>query len=120
MIFSYRYEAEFLPTIKEDFMEIENPKNYFKSKKKILDFAQGIDCQVKFDDTDKKSKLIIFSNVYKLKTDKRTDNFIEQDRFFKVQSIKEKILELMRGVNLDNSTSFMNILDENTRAQCKL
>lgn len=118
-LYSLRFETKFLPSVKEDTMDLDNPKNFFQCKKKIVMFAEGLDCQVKFEDSDKKSKLVIFSNVYQLEKDKRPANKVEQDRFFNVQLVKEKALEFMKESTLNNSESFMKILDEETRAQCK-
>jgi hypothetical protein len=100
-------------------MSIDNPKSYFQCKNRILEFAMGLDCHVKFDDKDRKSKLIIFSNSYKLEKDRRPSNLIEQDRFSRVQNLKERILTLINEVDKNNSVSFIKILDEETRAQCR-
>lgn len=100
-------------------MPIDNPKSFFQCKKRILDFALGLDCQVKFDDSDRKSKLVILSNVFQLEKDKRPPHLIDQDRFSRVQSLKERIMYLLNEVDKNNSLSFMRILDEETRAQCR-
>lgn len=115
-----RIENKFLPTVRTDFLELENPKLYFQVKRRINNFAEGLDCYVKFQDESKKCQLIIHSNVFKAEGNKRADHIVEQDRFFAVQKVKEKILEFMNESNFNNSQSFMKILDEDTRAQCKL
>lgn len=73
-----------------------------------------------YSENEKRSKLVIFSNTYKLEFDKRSPNNIEQDRYFNVKAIKEKVLKEMSEINLNNTDVFLNVLDEETRAICKI
>lgn len=109
-----------MPSLRRDEMLIENPKVYFQSKKKILRFAEGLDCDIKFSDSNKKSKLLIISNVFQSERDRRNPASVEQDRMFRVHQIKEKILDIMKDSADLNKSSFINLMDEETRANCKV
>lgn len=102
--------------MKEDYFKLDNPKAFFGCKASCIEYAEGLDCQIKYEESKEGSRVKILSNYFKRLNSKESDEFVERSRASNVLKVKEKIHEELADLDQSLSNTHLDMLDEATRA----
>jgi len=112
-----RFIASFATKIKEDLIHLKNPRAFLNTKRKIMTFAEELDCKVvttKSAGSQDEPSLVILSHAFQKEGDPRRPQDVETARKDRVWRLEKYIKDALTAAD-DSRDILLSKLDEETK-----